>query len=84
MSEPTSRLPARPSLEHLRKLAKERLAELRVADPSARLADAQFALAREHGFGRWPKWPTMSGSRLHRLTVEHRVIWFRTQRLAQR
>jgi uncharacterized glyoxalase superfamily protein PhnB len=55
MSEPTSRLPARPSLEHLRKVAKERLAALRAADPSARLADAQFALAREYGFESWPK-----------------------------
>lgn len=55
MSEPTSQLPARPSLEHLRKLAKERLSVLRSADPSARLADAQFALAREYRFESWPK-----------------------------
>jgi uncharacterized glyoxalase superfamily protein PhnB len=55
VSMPPSRLPARPSLEHLRKLAKERLAALRAVDPSARLADAQFALAREYGFESWPK-----------------------------
>ena len=55
MPDPASRLPSRPSLEQLRKQAKERLAALRVADPSAQLADAQFALAREYGFESWPK-----------------------------
>ena len=60
MSNPTapaggSRLPARPSLEQLRKQAKERLTTLRAADPAAKLADAQFALAREYGFESWPK-----------------------------
>jgi uncharacterized glyoxalase superfamily protein PhnB len=55
MSEPTSRLPARPSLEQLRKQAKARLAALRAADPAAKLADAQYALAREYGFDSWPK-----------------------------
>jgi hypothetical protein len=34
-------LSARPSIAWLRKTAKEHLAELRVADPAARLADAQ-------------------------------------------
>ena len=28
---------------------------MRDADPSATLADAQFLLAREHGFDSWPK-----------------------------
>ncbi len=55
MPDPASRLPSRPSLEQLRKQAKERLAALRVAEPSAKLADAQFALAREYGFESWPK-----------------------------
>jgi predicted enzyme related to lactoylglutathione lyase len=54
MSEPSS-LPARASIEQLRKRAKERLAELRAAHPAAKLADAQFAIAREHGFDSWPK-----------------------------
>ncbi|HUF27827.1 MAG TPA: hypothetical protein VMM18_12705 [Gemmatimonadaceae bacterium] len=49
------RLPARPSLEQLRKRAKERLVALREADPAATLADAQLALAREYGFASWPK-----------------------------
>lgn len=55
MSDLPSRLPARPSLEQLRKQAKERLARVRAADPSARLADAQLDLAREYGFDSWPK-----------------------------
>jgi predicted enzyme related to lactoylglutathione lyase len=55
MSESTSRLPARPSLEQLRKQAKERLAALRADDASARLADAQHLLARDYGFESWPR-----------------------------
>ncbi|HEV8263650.1 MAG TPA: hypothetical protein VGQ06_01785 [Gemmatimonadales bacterium] len=55
MSASSSRLPPRPSLEQLRKQAKERLRQLRAADPTATLADAQFALAREYGFESWPK-----------------------------
>jgi ankyrin repeat protein len=52
---PLRRLPARPSLEQLRKQAKEHLDTLRAADPSAGLAAAQHALAREYGFESWPK-----------------------------
>ena len=55
MSESSSSLPARPSIEQLRKRAKERLADLRAVNPSAKLADAQFTLAREYGFDSWPK-----------------------------
>jgi ankyrin repeat protein len=56
MSEPLRRrLPERPSLEQLRKQAKEHLDTLRAADPSANLAAAQHALAREYGFESWPK-----------------------------
>ncbi len=51
MSELPFVLPARPSLEQLRKQAKERLATL----PGAKLAEAQFALARDYGFESWPK-----------------------------
>ena len=40
-------LPLRPNLEHLRKQTKERLDQLQQQDPSAQLADAQHALARE-------------------------------------
>ena len=69
MSKATSHLPERPSLQQLRKQAKELLQQLRSGDPSATarllkykttvadpiLADAQFALAREYGFESWPK-----------------------------
>jgi hypothetical protein len=51
MSETPLELPPRPSLEQLRKQAKERLASM----PDAKLADAQFALARDYGFDSWPK-----------------------------
>lgn len=47
------RFPDRPSLEYLRKLAKDRLRALRAADPDAQLADAQLEIAREHGFASW-------------------------------
>jgi hypothetical protein len=55
MPDAALRLPARPSLEQLRKQAKERLVTLRAADPTATLADAQYALARAYGFESWPK-----------------------------
>ena len=69
MSDSTPRLPDRPSLEQLRKQAKDLLRQLRGGDPAAAerlrkykpnvsdpvLADAQFVLAREHGFESWPR-----------------------------
>jgi len=48
-------LPKLPSLEHLKKQAKERLQQLRLGNPSIQLADAQHAVAREYGFASWPK-----------------------------
>src|SRR5688500_11974344 len=51
MSEST--LPRRASLEYLRKLAKDRLAVLRKANPRAQLAAALFSVAQEHGFSSW-------------------------------
>ncbi len=56
MSETPTPLPANPSLGQLQKRAKERVRELRAAgDAAATLADAQFAIAREHGFETWAK-----------------------------
>ena len=69
---PASRpLPERPSLQHLRKQAKDLLRDARSRDASAiarmtavdrnassakiMLADAQLVIAREHGFRSWPK-----------------------------
>ncbi|HKN54795.1 MAG TPA: ankyrin repeat domain-containing protein [Amycolatopsis sp.] len=43
-------LPAKPSLEYLRKRAKEF-----ARAESVKLSEAQFRLAREHGFPSWPK-----------------------------
>src|SRR3954471_13001587 len=52
-SAPTRVLPDAPSLEWLRKHAKQHLTLLRQHEPSARLADAQLAVAREYGFKSW-------------------------------
>lgn len=48
-----SKLPEHPSAEFLRKLAKDRLREMRKTSPASRLFEAQLAVAREHGFGSW-------------------------------
>src|SRR5256885_15803751 len=48
-------LPAQPNLEHLKHEAKQRLRQLRTGDPSAKLAAAQLALARDYGFASWRK-----------------------------
>lgn len=48
-----SKLPERASLEYLKKLAKDRLQELRRADPRAKLSMALLAMARDYGFSSW-------------------------------
>lgn len=58
MAEPTPDasalpLPDTPNLEWLRKQARHRLAELRESDPDAKLARAQFDVARRYGFSSW-------------------------------
>lgn len=56
MSKASIPLPANPSLEQLQKRAKDRVRELRAAgDLNVRLADVQFAIAREYGFENWAK-----------------------------
>jgi hypothetical protein len=50
-----SSLPQHPNLEHLKKQAKALLPDLRQREPAALLADAQHAIAREHGFASWPQ-----------------------------
>lgn len=71
MSDSSSRLPARPSLEQLQKQAKELLKQCRAGEKTAldrflvvnmrstdsqpTLADAQFVLAREYGFESWAR-----------------------------
>ena len=51
-SNPLS-LPDAPNLDWLRKQAKRKLAELRKTNPAAKLADAQFDLAKQYGFPSW-------------------------------
>ena len=51
----SSSLPPRPSLEWLRKSAKERRDRMREAHPDVQLSEAQLALARELGFSSWRK-----------------------------
>jgi ankyrin repeat protein len=64
---PLEPLPDAPNLDWLRKQAKRRLEELRRTDPAARLADAQYELAKQYGFSSWRalKWnvdsPTVDG-----------------------
>lgn len=50
---PNSKLPEHPSLEYLRKQAKNRLQEMRRIDPDAKLAAALLEIARQHGFSSW-------------------------------
>jgi hypothetical protein len=52
--EMSRHLPLRPNFEYLKKQAKDLLRDLQQQDPSAQLADAQHALAREYGFSSWP------------------------------
>jgi ankyrin repeat protein len=49
----SSSLPDAPNLDWLRKQAKRTLTELRRTNPGAKLADAQFDLAKQYGFSSW-------------------------------
>jgi ankyrin repeat protein len=69
MADSTHSLPAQPSLEQQKKLAKELLKAFRAGDAAAKermraqlpdkvritLADAQFVIAREYGFDNWAR-----------------------------
>ena len=55
-------LPPHPNLEHLKKQAKDLLHDLQQQNPDSKLADAQFAIAREYGFASWPKLKAYVGS----------------------
>lgn len=48
-------LPERPSLDHLRQQAKDRLVDMRHNAPEAQLADALHRIARDYGFNTWPE-----------------------------
>ncbi|MEA2559588.1 MAG: hypothetical protein QOH06_1092 [Acidobacteriota bacterium] len=47
--------PVRPNLEQLKHQAKDLLRAIRRDNPSAKLADAQLALARSYGLPSWPR-----------------------------
>ena len=64
-------LPPHPNLEHLKKQAKDLLHDLQQQNPNAKLADAQFALAREYGFASWPKLKSYVESLLIRVEPEN-------------
>jgi len=53
-----SKLPERASLEYLKKLAKDRLREMRRTAPHTKLAAALLAVARDHGY---PSWRALQG-----------------------
>jgi hypothetical protein len=63
-------LPDNPNLEWLRKQAKTRLAELRRVDPSAKLSEAQFGIAKRYGFSSW----RALKEHLDSLTLEGQII----------
>jgi hypothetical protein len=48
-----TKLPQHPHIEYLRKQAKQRFALMKQRASGARLADAQYWLAREYGFSNW-------------------------------
>jgi Ankyrin repeats (many copies) len=48
-------LPARANLDWLRKTAKQHLRTMRLQRREAKLAEAQFAIARQYGFSSWRK-----------------------------
>jgi hypothetical protein len=48
-------LPSNPSLEYLKKQAKDLLQRLQERDAAVQLADAQHELARSFGFASWPR-----------------------------
>jgi ankyrin repeat protein len=63
-------LPEAPNLGWLRKQAKRRLENLRMSNPGAQLADAQFELAKQYGFSSWRTLKT----HVEALTVEGQLF----------
>ena len=48
-------LPAKADVRQLRTQAKELLRSLQTTNPTAKLADAQWEIAKQYGFASWPK-----------------------------
>jgi hypothetical protein len=72
----------KPNLDYLKKQAKDRLARLRQQSRTAKLADAQHALAREYGFRSWAALKAHVESLAHNYRFERytpearRVLYF--------
>jgi ankyrin repeat protein len=66
----SSSLPDAPNLDWLRKQAKRALGELRKTNPGAKLADAQFELAKQYGF---PSWRALK-AHIDALTIEGQLF----------
>jgi hypothetical protein len=68
-------LPSHPNLEQYRKQAKELLKRWKASDPKTtrKLADAQHAIAREHGFDTWKKFTDEIARRTGQ--AEKTAIW---------
>jgi ankyrin repeat protein len=64
------KLPDRPNLAWLRKQAKTHLTDMRRENPDAKLADAQFEIARHYGFSSW----RALKEHLDSLTLEEQII----------
>lgn len=63
-------LPDNPSIDWLKKQAKRRLEEMRVENRDAKLADAQFDLAKTYGFASW----RALKAHIDSLTVEGQLV----------
>lgn len=85
-----SELPSHPNLEYLKKQAKDKLATLRPTSPSARLADAQHAIAAEYGFASWAALKAhveLAAANFHfeRYTMDaKRVLFFAREKACER
>lgn len=66
----SSSLPDAPNLDWLRKQARRALSALRKTNPGAKLADAQFELAKQYGF---PSWRALK-EHVDGLTVEGKLF----------
>jgi uncharacterized glyoxalase superfamily protein PhnB len=67
---PPKALPPQPHIDWLKKAAKARLAELRAHDASAKLHQAQLAVAKEYGFASW----RALKARVDTLSLDGRII----------
>jgi hypothetical protein len=63
-------LPENPNVHWLRKQARRRLEQLRQTNPEAKVAEAQFEIARQYGFSSW----RALKAHLDALTVDGKLV----------